>query len=362
MLISIFSLTALIVIAFLVVRFYPAFGEKPSLERVQSSPQHSKGSFKNPIPTSMDTSFSTSLTMIRDLMKKNTNRKPKYDIPIVTFPSLDHPYPVTNVTWFGHSASMIEIDGKRLLLDPMFGRAPSPFSWIGGKRFSKDLPFQLEQLPSIDAVIFSHDHYDHLDYGTIRKLQDKVKQFFVPIGVRSHLERWGIHPDHIVELDWWDEVEWNGLTLACTPARHFSGRSLHDRNATLWCSWCIIGNSSRIFFSGDSGYGPHFKEIGRVYGPFDLSLMECGQYDTRWAPIHMLPEETVQAHIDVKGKQLLPIHWGAFTLSFHEWTDPIKRVTKSGAEQGVSVVTPRIGETFPVGSDSYPSSKWWESP
>ncbi|WP_044338222.1 MBL fold metallo-hydrolase [Rossellomorea aquimaris] len=360
MLLFIFLLIAILLFTFLILRFYPAFGKKPSLERVQSSPQHSKGSFNNSIPTSMDTSFFTSLTMIRDLMKRNSNRKPDRDIPMVRFPSFDHPHSITKISWFGHSASMVEIGGKRLLLDPMFGRAPSPFPWIGGKRYSTELPFEIDKLPSIDAVIFSHDHYDHLDYGTIRKLRGKVKQFFVPIGVGSHLERWGVHSGHIKELDWWDEVEWDGLTLACTPARHFSGRSLHDRNATLWCSWCIIGNSSRIFFSGDSGYGPHFKEIGLIYGPFDLCLMECGQYDPRWAPIHMSPEETVQAHMDVKGKRLLPIHWGAFTLSFHEWTDPIKRVTECGAEQGVHVVTPRIGETFPVEGDYYPSSKWWE--
>ncbi|MCA1065058.1 MBL fold metallo-hydrolase [Rossellomorea sp. AcN35-11] len=360
MLLFISLIITLIMIAVLVTLYHPAFGKKPSVERVQSSPQHSQGAFTNAIPTSMDTSFSSSLTMIRDLMKRNTNRKPKGDIQRVSFPSFQHPHPVTNVTWFGHSASMVELDGKRLLLDPMFGRAPSPFPWLGGKRYSKDLPFQLEELPSIDAVILSHDHYDHLDYGTIKKLRSKVNRFFVPLGVGSHLEKWGIDPGHITELDWWDEVEWSGLTLACTPARHFSGRSLHDRNATLWCSWCLIGNASRLFFSGDSGYGPHFKEIGRVYGPFDLSLMECGQYDSRWAPIHMCPEETVQAHLDVKGRWLLPIHWGAFTLSFHEWTDPIKRVTKSGREHGIQVVTPKIGETFLVEGDSPPSSSWWE--
>ena len=360
MLITLIVIFAIVLTGFLVVRYYPAFGAKPSQERVHSSPQYSQGSFQNSIPTSMDTSFSSSLSMIRDLVKRNAKRRPDDEMPSVAFPSHSHPHPVTNVTWFGHSASMIEIDGKRILLDPMFGRAPSPFPWIGGKRYSKELPFQIDELPSIDAVIFSHDHYDHLDYGTIQQLRHKVNQFFVPIGVGSHLERWGIQADHIVELDWWEKVEWNGLTLACTPARHFSGRSLNDRNASLWCSWCILGETSRIFFSGDSGYGPHFKEIGNVYGPFDLSLMECGQYDSRWAPIHMLPEETVQAHLDVKGKTLLPIHWGAFTLSFHEWTDPIKRVTKRGSELNVPVATPKIGETFLVEGDSLPSSKWWE--
>jgi L-ascorbate metabolism protein UlaG (beta-lactamase superfamily) len=359
MLITLILLFAIVLTGFLIVRFYPALGKKPSREQVDSSPQYSQGAFQNSTPTSMDASFSSSVSMIRDLVKRNANRKPDNDIPRVAFPSLSHPHHLTNVTWFGHSASMLEIGGKRILLDPMFGRTPSPFPWIGGKRYSKELPFQLDGLPSIDAVIFSHDHYDHLDYGTIRRLRNNVEKFFVPLGVGSHLQRWGIHPDHITELDWWDKVEWNELILACTPARHFSGRSLNDRNASLWCSWCIIGKSSKIFFSGDSGYGPHFKEIGSVYGPFDLTMMECGQYDPRWAPIHMLPEETVQAHLDVKGKWLLPIHWGAFTLSFHEWTDPVERVTKAGNERNVPVATPRIGETFFVNGDSFPTSKWW---
>ncbi|WP_064092943.1 MBL fold metallo-hydrolase [Rossellomorea aquimaris] len=353
-------LCVIVLLVYLLLKFYPAFGQKPSQSRVQDSPQYLNGVFNNQISTSMSTDWSSSITMVRDLMKRSANRKPADVLPITNFPTLIHPYHKTNVTWFGHSACMIEIDGKHLFLDPMFGDAPSPFPWIGGKRYSKILPFSIEELPKIDAVIFSHDHYDHLDYGTIQKLRNKVEQFFVPIGVGSHLERWGIDPENISELDWWDEIEFEGLTLASTPARHFSGRSLHDRNSTLWCSWVIKGKDSNIFFSGDSGYGPHFKDIGEVYGPFDLTLMECGQYDPRWAPIHMLPEETVQAHLDVKGELLLPIHWGAFTLSFHEWTDPIKRVTKAGEEQGVKVVTPMLGETFLVHEELHPTYKWWK--
>jgi L-ascorbate metabolism protein UlaG (beta-lactamase superfamily) len=353
-------LCVIVLSVYLLLKFYPAFGQKPSQSKVQDSPQYSNGSFKNSIPTSMSTDWKTSFTMIRDMFNRNTNRKPKGALSISEFPTLSHPHDKTNITWFGHSASMIEIEGKHLLLDPMFGDAPSPFPWIGGKRYSRRLPFSIEDLPKIDAVIFSHDHYDHLDYGTIQKLRDRVLQFFVPIGVRSHLERWGIDPDIIIELDWWQEFEFQGLTLAAAPARHFSGRSLHDRNSTLWCSWVIKGRESNIFFSGDSGYGPHFKEIGERYGPFDLTLMECGQYDPRWAPIHMLPEETVQAHKDVKGTLLLPIHWGAFTLSFHEWTDPIKRVTKAGEKEGIRILTPMIGETVILNEDPYPAHKWWE--
>jgi L-ascorbate metabolism protein UlaG (beta-lactamase superfamily) len=240
----------------------------------------------------------------------------------------------------------------------MFGRAPTPFPIFGLKRYSKGLPFMIEDLPSIDVVIISHDHYDHLDYGSIRKIKEMVKQFIVPLGVGSHLEKWGVNPASIIE-DWWNEIKIEGLTIASTPARHFSGRSLTDRNATLWCSWVIKGENTNIFFSGDSGYGPHFIEIGAKYGPFDLTLMECGQYDRRWAAIHMTPEEAVQAQLDVKGKMMIPIHWGAFTLALHDWTDPIDRVTKAAETQNLAISTPRIGETVYISSEDYPRNMWW---
>jgi L-ascorbate metabolism protein UlaG (beta-lactamase superfamily) len=246
-----------------------------------------------------------------------------------------------------------------LLLDPMFGRSPSPFPIFGPKRYSVKLPIEIEELPTIDAVIFSHDHYDHLDYGSIRKLKAKVKQFIVPLGVAGHLVRWGVDPKIIQEHDWWDEFTFRGLTLASTPARHFSGRGLGGRDTSLWCSWVILSEDTRIFFSGDSGYGPHFKEIGSKYGPFDLTLMECGQYNERWAGIHMMPEETVQAHLDVQGKLMIPIHWGAFTLALHSWSDPVERAVKAAKQLGSAIATPRIGETVSIGAAEYPNSTWW---
>ena len=167
--------------------------------------------------------------------------------------------------WFGHSAFLLKLGDLTLLLDPMFGKAPSPFPFIGGKRYGGKLPFDIDELPEIDAVILSHDHYDHLDYGSIRKLRGKAKRFIVPLGVGAHLVRWGIARDRIVEADWWDELSYEGLKLACAPARHFSGRSVNDRYATLWCSWVIESEEARIYFSGDSGYGPHFKQIGEKY-------------------------------------------------------------------------------------------------
>jgi len=250
------------------------------------------------------------------------------------------------------------MEGKRLLLDPTFANSPSPFPLVGGKRFSKVLPIELKKLLPIDIVILSHDHYDHLDYDSIMQLKDKTGLFCVPLGVGRRLEKWGVDQGKIRELDWWHEVDYAGLTLACTPARHFSGRSLFDRNTTLWCSWVIISRQTRVFFSGDGGYGPHFAQIGKKYGCFDLTLMECGQYDERWAAIHMMPEQTVQAHFDVDGKMLLPIHWAAFSLAFHDWTDPIERVIKAAKERKVNITTPKIGEAVIIGSE-YPVSTWW---
>ncbi|WP_425465021.1 MBL fold metallo-hydrolase [Paenibacillus sinopodophylli] len=310
----------------------------------------------------METSIGEKFNMLVAFVKGNPQARP--DKPIATL-RMNDLHSAGNgsepkLTWFGHSAAMLQLDGKTLLLDPMFGEAPSPFPFIGAKRFSSKLPFEIDQLPVIDAVIISHDHYDHLDYGSIVKLKDKVKRFIVPLGVAPHLIRWGVSPSIIEEHDWWDEFDYKGIRLACTPARHFSGRSLSDRDATLWCSWVIKGETANLFFSGDSGYGPHFKEIGDKYGPFDLTLMECGQYDERWAAIHMMPEETVQAHLDVRGEVLIPIHWGAFTLALHSWSDPIERAVKAAKAHRVTISTPRIGETVVIHGASYPSSVWWE--
>lgn len=352
-------LIVIVIIGYAVLNYYPAFGGKHSKEKkaaFRQSKQYQDGKFVNQVPTSWDTSFGSMVSMMKDFIKGTPDRKPKSHIPMVTF--THEPTADAKITWFGHSAFLLEIDGKSILFDPMFGKAPTPFP-LRSQRYSGKLPFEIEELPMIDAVFLTHDHYDHLDYGSIMKLKGKVKRFFTPLGVGSHLERWGISPEIISEHDWWSEFEFDGIQFACTPARHFSGRGLTNRDSTLWCSWVIIGQNTKIYFSGDGGYGPHFKEIGEKYGPFDVTLMECGQYDQRWAAIHMLPEETVLAHLDVKGNVLIPVHWGAFTLSMHAWHDPVERAVRAAGESGVEIATPRIGETVTVGSKSYPNSAWW---
>lgn len=357
------SLVFLVLFAYLVIKLHPPLGAKASgadRNKLESSVNRQVGKFVYPLSTPMNMPVGILLKVIGEMIKGSPNRKPKGPIPMdkLDLQQLQDRHP--KAIWFGHSASLLQLGRLTLLLDPMFGRAPSPFPYIGGKRYGGKLPFELDELPEIDAVILSHDHYDHLDYGSIRKLRGKVKKFIVPLGVGAHLVRWGVARDRIVEADWWDELTYEGLKLACAPARHFSGRSVNDRHATLWCSWVIESAEAKVYFSGDSGYGPHFKQIGEKYGPFDLTLMECGQYDTRWHLAHMLPEETVQAHQDVGGKVLLPIHWGAFTLALHDWTDPIERALKAAASSGVLVTTPRIGQPVLLGDLNEPTEIWWK--
>src|SRR5690606_16810135 len=207
----------------------------------------------------------------------------------------------------------------------------------------------------------SHDHYDHLDYESIMKLKGKVGHFYVPLGVSSHLLKWEIAPEKITELDWWQETSLDNFKIVCTPARHFSGRGLFDNFITLWSSWIVRPPTANVYFSGDGGYGPHFKEIGERYGPFDFAMLECGQYNELWKDIHMMPEQTVQAAMDLETKLAMPIHWGAFTLALHTWRDPITRVTTAAQQHGVPITTPRIGDPVFLHADTFPVSQWWAS-
>ncbi|PGD07979.1 hypothetical protein COM34_16815 [Bacillus wiedmannii] len=316
-----------------------------------------KKKYKNQIHTDVSFKPKDIIGLITDYFKMKTKLRPVKNLPIVL--SDKNNESLESVTWFGHSASLLKIEGKKLLLDPMFGDASSPFPLFTSKRYSGAFSLEREDLQEIDAVIISHNHYDHLNYKSIMLLKDHAKHFYVPTGIAQYLMKWGVSPSKISEHNWWEEIAFDNIKLVCAPARHFSGRSMTDRDCSLWCSWLILGRDTKIFFSGDSGYAPHFKEIGNKYGPFDLTLMECGQYDTRWSAIHMLPEETVQAHIDVKGDLLLPIHWGAFTLALHEWSDPIERVTKEAKRLGINIATPQIGESITLKSTDYPSSAWW---
>ncbi|MEL6591676.1 MAG: MBL fold metallo-hydrolase [Bacteroidota bacterium] len=364
---TILSLIVLVVvIGALFINLSPQFGGKATDSQKANYAKYDNyadGKFINEVEANMDMGAGNMLKVMREFLRSDPSRQPGEPQPIETITSQaleQNPDSVTRVSWFGHSAFLLQIDGVNLLLDPMLGKTPSPHPWMGTKRYTDQLPINIEELPHIDAVLISHDHYDHLDYESIVKLRDKVDAFFVPLGVGAHFVRWGVPEEKITEHNWWEESQFEGLTLACTPARHFSGRGLTDRMTTLWSSWVIIGQQDTIYFSGDSSYGPHFKEIGEKYGPFDFAMMECGQYNKMWKDVHMMPEETAQAGVDVKAKLLMPIHWGAFTLALHSWTDPIERVSKKAKELGLTITTPKIGEPIFLRKESFPTEPWWE--
>jgi len=357
----------LVISGILFVNFYPSIGGSQSAEKIEvfkNSGHYEKDVFVNQIPTSMDMGFGKFMTILKDWILGVPNQSLETPLPVLHVDSTDiasRPDSLVRITWFGHSAFLLEIDGKKILLDPMFGDFTGPHSWLGPSRFSNGIPIEIEKLPQIDAVIFSHDHYDHLDYNSVLKLKDKVKQFYVPLGVGSHLEAWGVDINKIHEHNWWDESFLDDIQLVCAPARHFSGRAILDRNSTMWASWIIKSESRTIYFSGDSGYGPHFKEIGEKYGPFDFAMLECGQYDLRWESIHMLPEQTAQAAIDLNAKLAMPIHWGAFVLALHAWKDPVERVTKKAKELEVNIITPKIGQQIILNEPTIEKNNWWVS-
>lgn len=260
------------------------------------------------------------------------------------------------VIWFGHSTFLLNIEGKTVLVDPVFSdSAGGPVPFVG-KRFQKPV-LELRELPSIDYVVISHDHYDHLDKDTIRFFRDKKARFVTPLGVGDYLVDWGISSERIVEVDWWQSYQVTGLEFVATPAQHESGRGLR-KNRTLWASWVILGAKAKVFYSGDTGYDTHFKEIGAKYGPFDIAFMETGQYHPRFPEGHLLPEDGVKAFLDVNAKCYFPVHWGMFTLNFHPWNEPPQKMSEFAKAKGFTFVTPKIGQVVEV-NDSYRYEAWW---
>lgn len=309
-----------------------------------NSPNYHDGVFVNLEPPS-----GTELTreqqagLVRELLTSSAVQRPPMPIPLVV-PDPGLPAGDLAVTWYGHSSALIEIDGYRVLADPVWSRRCSPSRRVGPQRLH-EVPAPLEALPAVDAVIISHDHYDHLDIDTVTQLASMQRaKFFVPLGIGAHLRWWGIPAERVVELDWNQSAKLGELTLVCTPARHFSGRFL-TRNTTLWASWALIGPQHRAFFGGDTGYTKSFGDIGADYGPFDLTLMPIGAYHPGWPDIHMNPEFAVRAHRDVTDSGLLvPIHWATFRLAPHPWSEPVERMIIAARDESVDVAVPMPGQ------------------
>ncbi len=326
---------------------------------MQASPNYDTGSgiFVNEIETPLLVEDRSQWSLAWEFFfGGHTRRQPaEYERPVVEERSggdfgAGRSDAVARLTWLGHSTAVLEIAGRVVLIDPVFSLRVSPFSWIGPKRFHKT-PIEVQDLPDVDVVVISHDHYDHLDMDSIIRLTEKTQVFLVPLGVGAHLEGWGVPAEKIIEMDWWEERTIDGVRYVCTPARHFSGRGLTDENMTLWASWAILDTKAggkRIYYSGDTGYHPGFAEIGERLGPFDATLMQIGAYGELWPNIHMTPEEGVRAHKDVRGKLMLPVHYGTFDLAFHAWDEPMRLLKEATARGGVEYKQPRPGEMLSI--------------
>lgn len=305
------------------------------------------------------TTFSNTVEIAKAFIRTNREEPaPKQALPVREIPAEELQDRVEPVLYrLGHSTVLIRLDGEYLLTDPVFSNRASPVQWLGPKRFHQS-PISIEDLPELKAVIISHDHYDHLDKASVLALEGKVKRFIVPLKVGDHLRRWGVEDSKITELDWWEGTGFGSLTITATPAQHFSGRGLLDRDKTLWASWVIEGEQAKLFFSGDSGYFSGFREIGERFGPFDVTMIEIGAYNELWKEIHMLPEEGVQAHVDLQGKAMLPIHNSTFDLALHDWFEPLESASEFAGRRNVNLLTPVIGEAVSI-SDPKSKRSWW---
>ena len=316
--------------------------------------------YLNPIPTEVGGFSSMHKILWEYFTNKGVNIPKKPLGPFKTDASVYQTPPASGlrITWIGHSSLLIEIDGKRILTDPVWSKRVSFTQWIGPKRFFAP-PIALKDLPKLDAILVSHDHYDHLDTATIKFFADKDVPFFCSLGVGFYLQKWGISKSRITEMDWGDTA-WidHSIKLTTTPTRHFSGRGLHNRNGTLWSAFVIKGPQHNIFFGADSGWFDGFKDTGEAYGPFDLTMLEIGAYGKYWPDIHMGPDHASNAHLALKGKLMMPIHWATYNLAPHGWHEPIDRLLKYGQEKHIPLFIPAPGQPTEVERKPY-NSGWW---
>lgn len=361
-----YVIAGLIIASVLGVCLNPQFGaasKGSSMEKIKASANYKSGKFQNLNTVEMKTGDQSMPSMLKEFFFGNGVER----VPVNPLPSIQVNKEKFNVpgadnivmSWLGHSTVVIKTANKVIVTDPVFNRA-SPISFIGPKPFAHSTVNTVADLPEkIDVVLISHDHYDHLDCETIKKLKKRVAMFYVPLGVKAHMLRWGIDDSAVTEFDWYEEAGDESIRFVFAPTQHFGGRGLRDRFKTLWGSWIIKTSKRSVYFSGDSGYFDEFKKIGEKYGPFDIAFIECGAYNKSWAGVHMDPEMTVQTALDLKANVLMPIHNSKYDLSLHSWQEPLDRVLTASVEKGVTLATPMIGEVFST-NPGIPVKRWWK--
>lgn len=328
--------------------------------RYINSPQWKAGAFRNNKRIEMNTGFLRIPSILVKQLKGRADRQPIKPLNISPF-NKDEFYAeerTARMIWYGHSVIFIRVNQTNILIDPMFGSDTTPIAPFKSSRYSENTLAIIDDLPPIDIVLLTHDHYDHLDYGSIIRLKSKVKQFFVPLGLSRHLVAWGIDQNIINEFDWWDTSQMNDIQFSFTPTQHFSGRWLNDRQMSLWGGWAIQSENENIWISGDGGYAGHFCEIGKRLGPFDFAFMECGQYNDDWRPVHLFPDESVQAALDAGVRKAMPIHWAGFSLSYHHtWKDPAEDFLETSIRYGLDYAFPELGRCFSINDEI--KDCWW---
>ncbi|WP_454832943.1 MBL fold metallo-hydrolase [Pseudoxanthomonas wuyuanensis] len=325
------------------------------------SPQYRDGSFRNPVAPKTVGWQQTPMLWWRFMFDKPEGTMPAGSIPLLPLTARQLAQVADGTLYrLGHSTLLLKLEGGLWLTDPVFSERASPVQWAGPKRFHAS-PIGIADLPPVKGVVISHDHYDHLDKAAVLALAEKTEIFVTPLGVGDHLIRWGVPSEKVQQLDWWETISVDGVRLVATPSQHFSGRSPFDGNATLWASWVVQGSGLNLFFSGDTGYFDGFRDIGQRYGPFDVTLLECGAYDPMWEGVHMLPAQTLQAHRDLRGQWLLPVHNSTFDLAFHPWNAPLETLVGLAKQQAVAIATPRIGQPVDLRRPQ-PGQRWWQLP
>ncbi|HTN21371.1 MAG TPA: MBL fold metallo-hydrolase [Pelobium sp.] len=350
----IFTLVLLVVVTSLFLN-RAVFGRKTDTSAFTDLSNFFDSAFQNRSPTPMMTENGSYWKIMKQMLNKPKDVNPFGVISVIKTDLKNLPLTTNNIVWFGHSSYLMILHGKRILVDPVFHKA-SPVN-LFGKPYKMSHQYSVKDFPEIDVLVITHDHYDHLDYKAVRELRPKAKNVITSKGVDEHLKLWGYKAEQIIALNWNDFAVIDGLEFTCLPARHFSGRKF-KRGQTLWSSFRLKTPTTNIYIGGDSGYDTHFKEIGEKYGPFDLAILECGQYGEYWPLIHMMPEETLQASKDLKAKVLLPVHWGKFSLSTHPWTEPVERLLTANADEVQNILTPQIGAVIMLDEENNTNS-WW---